>query len=678
MENGLLADSGASICAIPCAEAFAGLSEAETLYVHHMCRASFQGTRIVLRQTSAESESIYDLICELSRVANGDWLGLAAQMDVGRQDIEFFLEYAAMFLGNLGNYRSTEDQKFIPRVDANVLGQLCQVSSSTKELFDIATEGIGYYPGPGTISEKDITAVQNYLQSNGILPENTRVAKAPSDSGVPCFVLHTASSDPGAFQKPDIKHEMDGASVSFEPGDHSDQLVRVVQELSLAVAHAATEEQKSMINALIECFRTGNHQHFKTAQTFCVRDHSPNVETVMGFIETYQDPHGVRGAWEGIVAVVNQQQSHKFSTLVDRSSEFIAKLPWNGKGAGLEDGELSCFESTNFVKPGFTSLDTIGFLKSESPAGLNLPNFEDICQNVGSKNLAFGNVNLANPLDEVIPFILPEELQFLRDNRENAFEVLVACHELFGHGSGRLLVEHSPGEYNFSITSPPLNPITGLPVQSWYKPGETWSSVFGADANAIEECRADGVSLILITDEEILRIFGYSNSSKILADDIMYAGFLTFLYGTINGLSRWDPETKKWGQSQARGKFALLKCLLGSSPELLHIKETADDLKIVLDRTKIRSHAVPALSKFLLQLQVYKSTADSQQGIPFFDNHSRVDEKFAGYRRIVTQKSVPRIQYVQPNTVLENGVVQLREYPATKEGLIQSWVERDV
>lgn len=128
-------------------------------------------------------------------------------------------------------------------------------------------------------------------------------------------------------------------------------------------------------------------------------------------------------------------------------------------------------------------------------------------------------MNLANPPDETIPFIRPDEIEFVRKHREAAFEVLVACHELLGHGSGRLLAEIEPDEFNIDIHNPPLDPITGVPIRSYYKYGETWQSVFGADANAIEECRADGVSLLLITNARVLEIFGYSNHSAMRADD---------------------------------------------------------------------------------------------------------------------------------------------------------------
>ncbi|KAJ5626816.1 dipeptidyl-peptidase III [Penicillium herquei] len=694
-QTNLFADKSAPICAIPISQAFAGLSDEEKIFAHHMCRASFHGTRILLRQTSQESEAIYDLIISLYRAGNGDWEELGGRTNVSNEDVDDFLDYASMFLGNVGNYRSTGDTKFIPRICRSTLKQLCSVNSETEALFEAASQGMystmpykygypeditsssGYYPGDNPISKVEIDSIQRFLQDNNILPENTRVSKIAQDDTAEfaAFSLHLASAT--SLWEPELVTPTfldlpENPPISVQSGDFADCLEKVIAELQCATLNCTNPVTLSMIDSLVESFRSGNHNEFKAAQTNWVLDRSPNVETVIGFIETYQDPHGVRGAWEGIVAIVNKEQTRKFSELVDSSPQLIPLLPWNGLPGGVEDGLTSIFENETFQKPDFTSVDTLGFVKSESPAGLNLPNFEEICQNFGFKNLQFGNVNNANPPDESMPFIMDHEQEFLRQNREMAFEVIVACHELLGHGSGRLLVEESAGKFNFPIDERPLNPLTNQPVSSWYKPGETWSNVFGADANAIEECRADGVALLLLTEERVLGIFGYTENlnSRYLASNVMYSGYLITLFSALKGLSRWNPETK--------GKFALLKCLMECGDGLLEMLEIDNGLKIRLDRSKIKSHAVPALSRFLLHLQTYKSTANVKDGVAFLNRYTDVDTRFANYRDIVVREEPLRTQYVQPNTFRRKDDIFLQEYPASKQGLIQSWAERDI
>lgn len=118
--------------------------------------------------------------------------------------------------------------------------------------------------------------------------------------------------------------------------------------------------------------------------------------------------------------------------------------------------------------------------------------------------------------------------------------------------------------------------------------------------------------------------------------------------------------------------------MLECGADLLTLIETDGNIKIALHRSAIKSHAIPAISKFLLALQIYRSTANVSKGVRLISQYSEVDTMFAQYRTIVVARNPPRIQYVQPNTFLEGSEVQLRYYPATKEGLIQSWVERNV
>ena len=123
------------------------------------------------------------------------------------------------------------------------------------------------------------------------------------------------------------------------------------------------------------------------------------------------------------------------------------------------------------------------------------------------------------------PFVDPVELDSFQDAKYPAYYWWVALHELLGHGTGRMLVEESEGKFNFDIGNPPVNPLVGKPVTTWYKPGQTWTGQFGDLATTVDECRAELVGAYLMDDVELLKLFGYDESSEITAADCRYAKY---------------------------------------------------------------------------------------------------------------------------------------------------------
>lgn len=291
-------------------------------------RAAFFGTRIILRQVSPESEAIFDFIISLYKHCDGDWTNISKQAGVEDVDLQHFLEYATQFLGNLGNYKGFGDAKFIPRCSPQVLEKIASTSSSAKEhyekckysiyadetkpaLMHFGFPGAGhmsnYYPNSPDITQKEIESIGEFLGKKELLPENTRLRK--TKTGDYEVLIASALSNPPASDI-DVGSETSwtldsGSKVSLIFGDHQEEMAKIALHIKKAGQHAANETQKQMMDAYAKSFGTGSLLAFKESQKLWVKDLGPVVESNIGFIETYRDPAGVRGEWEGFVAMVN-------------------------------------------------------------------------------------------------------------------------------------------------------------------------------------------------------------------------------------------------------------------------------------------------------------------------------------------------------------------------------------
>ena len=85
-------------------DVFNRLTHREKLYAHHVSRAAWHGSRILMRQVSPEAIGIFDFIVKLSKSCNGQWQTMVKDGDVTAEDLAKFLEYAGHFLYNMGNY----------------------------------------------------------------------------------------------------------------------------------------------------------------------------------------------------------------------------------------------------------------------------------------------------------------------------------------------------------------------------------------------------------------------------------------------------------------------------------------------------------------------------------------------------------------------------------------------
>ena len=86
--------------------------------------------------------------------------------------------------------------------------------------------------------------------------------------------------------------------------------------------------QAAILTHYIESFRTGSLKPCREAQKVWVKDNSPSIEHILGFVETYRDPQGVRAEWEGVICIADAEETKKMKAFVDNAAKFATLLPW--------------------------------------------------------------------------------------------------------------------------------------------------------------------------------------------------------------------------------------------------------------------------------------------------------------------------------------------------------------
>jgi hypothetical protein len=67
-----------------------------------------------------------------------------------------------------------------------------------------------------------------------------------------------------------------------------------IYSLRNALLYVQNPTQVAILERYIESFNTGSLDACREAQKYWVKDTAPPIDHIIGFVETYRDPHGVR------------------------------------------------------------------------------------------------------------------------------------------------------------------------------------------------------------------------------------------------------------------------------------------------------------------------------------------------------------------------------------------------
>lgn len=259
----------------------------------------------------------------------------------------------------------------------------------------------------------------------------------------------------------------------YADGRYAKAIRHITYWLEKAKQVAENDQQKDVINSLIDYYETGDLRAFNDYCKKWVACLNGKVDFINGFIEVYGDPLGLKGSWEGLVEYVDEEATRR-TELISQNAQW--------------------FEDNSPVDPRFKKKQVKGVSAKvicaamlggdEYPStaiGINLPNADWIRAEYGSKSITISNITDAynkaskgNGFRE--EFVIDAESIGMIDKYADALDNLhTDLHECLGHGSGQLLPNTDP-------------------------------DALKAYGNTIEEARADLFGLYYVADEKMVEL----------------------------------------------------------------------------------------------------------------------------------------------------------------------------
>jgi dipeptidyl-peptidase-3 len=225
--------------------------------------------------------------------------------------------------------------------------------------------------------------------------------------------------------------------VASAGGLYGPAIEKIVFWLEKAAGVAENEQQRKVINKLVEYYQTGNLESFDEYNILWVNDLASMVDFVNGFIEVYSDPLGMKGSWEALVNFKDLKATKRADTIAANAQWFEDHSPVDPRFKKKEVKGVSAKIITAAMLGGDCYPST--------PIGINLPNANWIRKNYGSKSVTLENITHAydqSSLDSGFgkEFSYSEEiLERAKKYGALAGNIHTDLHEVLGHGSGQLL-----------------------------------------------------------------------------------------------------------------------------------------------------------------------------------------------------------------------------------------------
>ena len=412
------------------ADGFEDLDRRERVLAFYLYRAALAGRDIFYDQMGRDVLEIRDLLEEiLTHPQGGD-----------PRFRDRLLPYLKLFWINNGNHNDRTRRKFVPEFSFDQLRAAAEAASRAGAHIRLAV---------GETLARKLARLRPAIFDPDVDPLSTCKTPPPGQDILTCSSVNfhegVALGDLQGFgEKYPLNSRLvkkDGRVVEevyragrgeIPPGRYAGELLTLVGFLEKARAHAG-EDRSAVLGHLIDYFATGLPEAFRAYNIAWVGQ-DPPVDAVIGFIETYKDPRGQKGAYEGIVHFVDPRMTRLQKGLARLAQHFEDNAPWDDR-----------FKRRGFQIPIANAVNVLvatGDSGPMPPIGINLPNEQEIRERHGSKSVSLVNVmdshNRAVHAKVVDEFFLPEDRPLARKYGATVDLLQTTMHEVLGHASGKV------------------------------------------------------------------------------------------------------------------------------------------------------------------------------------------------------------------------------------------------
>jgi len=443
------------------ADGFATLPLRDKILVWHLYLAALAGRDIFYDQRHALNLEIRDLLEAILR----------HDAHVDADALAEIRRYTKLFWINTGPFNNLTARKFVLKLTREQLVAAMQAAARAGATFAGKPDALLDRLSPMLFDPAVDAVVTNKTPGQG-----RDILEASASN----MYVGVRMSDVGTFdERYGLNSRLvkrDGRLVEevYRVGGRYDREIRaIVAHLENAVRYAPPGLAASL-RALINFYRTGEDADRVAYDIAWVSDQESRVDTINGFVEVYMDPRGVKGSWEALVYIVNEEKTRKIRTLAEHARWFEDHMPFDPR-----------YRKSNVLGITAKAIEVVvetGDSGPLTPVGINLPNDQAIREQYGSKSVSLFNVNEA--YEESTPEGMRTEFSWTPEEAARAKkwgacsqELATEIHEVIGHGSGRMAD---------GVGSPHL--------------------MLKEQYSAVEESRADLIALYFLPDPKLVEL----------------------------------------------------------------------------------------------------------------------------------------------------------------------------